>query len=298
MFAEAGLIWQRENCAEMGAALSYYALFSLFPIILVVLSVFGFWLGPSTYTYNQILKFTQEALPPQAAIVVESTLVNLNESSIGAGVVGFAILLFTASSVFGALSRACNRIWAVNPNGNSPQRFQGMAIAFIRQRILAFLMVLGTSILVVLSFLSTLAINITYEIFQRFSEGLPAGFIELEKLVSLEDLQLFSSFLVMGLVLFVLYKILPSTRVNWRDVWLGALLASIVLLILQQLVSSSIVQVGSNFASYGVVGGVMVLLLWIYITCQVFFFGSALTFSYAYIFGSRRNQQRPIRNGS
>lgn len=289
---QAGLIWQRENCAEMGAALAYYALFSLFPIILVTLSVFGFWLGPNTYTYDRILQFTQEALPPAAASVVQSTLVNLNESSVGAGILGFLILLFTASNVFGALSRACNQIWNVRPDPEAPRKVPGVAIAFVRQRVLTFLMVLGTALLVLLSFLSTLAINITYSIIQRFSESLPYEFIQLDELVSLENLQLVASFVVLGLVLLVLYKILPTTHVNWRDVWLGALIASAALLVLQQLVSSSIVQIGSNFASYGVIGGVMVLLLWIYITCQIFFFGSAITYSYAQQFGSRRHRRR------
>lgn len=289
MFVQSVLIWQRENCPEMGAALAYYALFSLFPIILVILSIFGFWLGPNTYTYNQIMKFAEEALPPAAASVVQSTLTSLNTSSVGAGVTGFLILLFTASGVFAALSRACNRIWGVHPSPHTPRKVAGMAIAFIREKLFAFLLVLGTALLILLSFLSTLAINITYRIIQNFSESIEI--IQIDKLVSIENLQVGSSFLVLGLVLVVLYKVLPATSVAWRDVWLGALIASSVLLILQQMVSSSIVQVGSRFTSYGVIGGVMVLLFWIYITCQVFFFGAALTYSYAHIFGSQRSRR-------
>ncbi|HEY9661520.1 MAG TPA: YhjD/YihY/BrkB family envelope integrity protein, partial [Allocoleopsis sp.] len=83
--------WQRDECLEMGAALSYYALFSIFPIFLVILSIFGFLLGPNAAIRLQILEFAQKALPPDAFQIVETTLMHLNQSSVGAGIVGFLL---------------------------------------------------------------------------------------------------------------------------------------------------------------------------------------------------------------
>jgi membrane protein len=288
LLVKAGLVWQRENCAEMGAALSYYALFSLFPILLVILSIFGFWLGSNTYTYRQIVQFTERALPPAASDIVQNTLINLNESSFGAGIVGFSILVFAASGVFAALTRACNRIWGIRPHPDGSQTLLGSTITFVRQKIFSLVLVLGTALLVLLSFLSNLVIGIAMRVVNEFSETMEL--IPLDQIISFDGLQTMASFVILGMVLLVLYKILPTTYVAWRDVWLGALLAATVLLILQQLVSQSIIEVGSRFASYGVVGGVMVLLFWIYITCQIFFFGSAITYCYAEMYGSRRDR--------
>ena len=86
----------------------------------------------------------------------------------------------------------------------------------------------------------------------------------------------------------VLFKILPFTQVAWGDIWLGALMTVVLLIILQQLISNSVISLGSRFQSYGVVGGVMVLMLWIYLTSQIFFFGTEFTYIYAQLFGSRK----------
>jgi membrane protein len=90
----------------------------------------------------------------------------------------------------------------------------------------------------------------------------------------------------------LLYKILPSTRIAWQDIWPGALFTAILWLILQQLISNSVISLGSRFRSYGVIGGFMVLMLWIYLTSQIFFLGGELTYTYAHLFGSRRNYRR------
>jgi membrane protein len=105
------LKWQKDQCLEMGAALSYYALFSLFSIFLVIASILGFLLGPNTHIFSKILAFTQDSLPPEAVGLVRGTLLKLNNQSITAGVIGFLLMFLTASNIFGALDRSVDKIW-------------------------------------------------------------------------------------------------------------------------------------------------------------------------------------------
>ena len=282
------LKWQQDECLEMGAALAYYALFSLFPIFLVILSIFGFLVGPTTDAYNEILWAAEGSLPPSAFRIIESTLLHLNQTSVSAGIVGFFILFFTASSIFGALGRSVDKIWKVPRGRHVNHNLISIALTFIKNRIFAFTLVLGAAALTLISLLSHIAIKVLLRIVENFSQAIK--WIQINDLVLLKGLQVGTTFLILTLVVMVLFKILPSTRVTWGDVWLGALITVTLLTSLQHLVSHSVIQIGVQYQSYGVIGSVMVLLLWIYLTCQIFFLGSELTYVYAHLFGSRRNQ--------
>lgn len=285
------LKWQRDDCLEMGAALAYYALFSLFPIILVVLSMVGVVMGPNTMAYNQILIFAQEALPPDAFAVVQDTLLQLHTGSTSASIIGFGILLFTASGFFGALSRAFDKIWHVKPQHENGGSVIAIALGFLWKRIFAFLMVIGSAGLLFVSLLSNIAIDTLMKLLNQFSERIQ--FITLDQVNLLPWFQLGLSFLALALVVMVLFNVLPSTRIAWGDVWLGGLLTALLWVLLQQLISNSVISLGSRFRSYGVIGGVMVLMLWIYLTSQIFFLGGEFTYIYAHMFGSRRCSKLP-----
>jgi membrane protein len=281
--------WQQDDCLEMGAALAYYALFSMFPMILVTLSIVGFLIGPSTDAYNAVLHFARETLPPDAFSVVQTTLIQFHTGSTGASIVGFSILLFTSSGFFGALSRSFDKIWHTKPRHH---RFDGVgevAFIFLWRRFLAFLLVIGTTGLIFLSLLS----NIVLDMINRILAGVNqwVSVLAIYQVQLLSWLRLGVSFVTLTVVVMVLYRSLPSTRVAWRDVWLGALFTSVLWLILQQLISNSVISLGSHFRSYGVVSGVMVLMLWIYLTSQIFFLGGELTYVYAHMFGSRKGQK-------
>ncbi len=284
------LKWQQDDCLEMGAALAYYALFSMFPMILVSLSIVGFLIGPSTDAYNAVLNFAQETLPPDAFPIVQTTLIQFHTGSTSASIVGFGILLFTASGFFGALSRSFDKIWHTKPQHH---RFDGMgevAFIFLWRRFLAFLLVIGATGLIFLSLLSNIAIDTVTKILEGVHQWVTV--VGLDQVQLLAWLRLGVSFVTLTLVVMVLYKTLPSTRVAWRDVWLGAFLTAVLWLILQQLISNSVISLGSQFRSYGVISGVMVLMLWIYLTSQIFFLGGEFTYVYAHMFGSRRGQRR------
>ncbi|WP_013320480.1 YihY/virulence factor BrkB family protein [Gloeothece verrucosa] len=282
------LKWQQDQCLEMGAALSYYSLFSLFPTLLVILSIFSFFLGPNTEAYNQILHLAKEGLPSEAFQIIEETLIHMNQSSVGAGIVGFSILFFSASQAFDVLSRSINKIWQVPQKYHSKRKIITALLNFIQARIFAFTLVLGTAGIILLS----LIFNILTKLLLFLLENVAAtvNFIKIDKAFLVAKIQLGTTFFLLLLVVMILFKILPSTKIKWRDIWLGSLLTATSLFFLQQLASNSVIRIGTRFQYYGVIGGVMVLLLWIYLTCEIFFLGSEFTFIYAQLFGSRRSE--------
>ncbi len=281
--------WQRDKCLEMGAALAYYGFFSLFPLLLVILSIFGFLLGLNTHVYDQLLNLAQSSLPPEAYQIVVRTLLNLNQNSLEAGLLGFLLLVFTASNVFVVLKGFVNKIWQVRTGPHLNHNWIASTLNFLQSRILAFGLVLGTALLIMLSLLSRIALDIIFNIIDSFNQSI--NWLDLDTLLLLKGLHKGTIFLLLSLAVMILLKILPSTKVAWSDVWLGGLITGSLLRLLQYLVRNSILKIGSQFLSYGVVGSVMILLLWIYLICHLFLLGCEFTYVYAHLFGSRSQRK-------
>lgn len=283
-----GMEWQRDQCLEMGAALSYYALFSIFPIFLVILSIVGFVLGRSDDLIPDILVYAESALPPSAYEVFEDVLFHLNSSSVGAGITGFLLLFFSASNVFGALDRSVDRIWKVFHKRRQRKTLRANILGFLKDRLIAFGLVLSSAAIMTLSLLADLVFDVLRRLLQEFDSLIT--FIDLDEVTLISKAQIGITFVVMGLIVMILSKILPSTRVTWGDIWPGAFLTAALFLGLQYLVSNSIIHVGAQYRSYGLIGGVMVMLVWLYFTCQIFFLGTEFSYIYTHLYGSRRGQ--------
>ncbi len=273
----------------MGAALAYYALFSLFPVVLILLSIFGFWVGSQSSIYAQILSFSRQNLPPNAHEIILDVLSRLNSSSTGAGIVGFALLMFSASGFFSALDRDFDKIWKVKKRQTAKINVSYFAWTYISRKFFSFLLVLSISGLILISQTLNIGINILDQIIQAFSDKL--GLTQLENVQFLQGLQLGVSFLLLLGTVMILFKVLPSTRVQWCDVWFGALITSLLFTILQHLVSNSIVVLGMQFQSYGVVGSIMVLMIWLYLSSQIILIGGEVTYVFSRIFGSHLNHR-------
>jgi membrane protein len=290
--------WHQDQCLERGAALSYYALFSFFPICLVILGVIGFFLGPNTNVYGRLLQLASQTLPPESYGLVESTLRNLNQSSWGAGLVGFVLLTFTASKIFEALDRHVDEIWYIK---NGHQSAQATVSQFIQSKILAFLMVLGAVTLFLLSLLLSLMVNIALGLLKHFQTAIAAWLPGLSHWWAMDTLHLIGSiqtalsYLMLTGVVLGLFKVLPSTRLLWRDLWPGTVFTTLGLMGLQNLVGKGIIGLGTHFQAYGVIGNVMVLMVWIFLIFQIFFLGCELTYVYTHLYGSRR-LEKPVKN--
>jgi membrane protein len=283
------LKWQKDQCLEMGAALSYYALFSLFPIFLVIASILGFLLGPDTHIFSKILAFTQDSLPPEALGLVKGTLLQLNNQSITAGVIGFSLMFLTASNVFGALDRSVDKIWKADEHQAKSPTLVSTALSLISKKLMAFTLMISSSALLLLSLSSNIAIGITVKLIDKMDQSLEI--IEFNHWLVVRILQFSSSFFLLALAVLFLMRFLPSTVTPWKDLWPSALLTTVLLLGLQQLVSHNVIHIGAQYQSYGVIGSVMILMLWIYFNCQIFLFGCELAYVYAHHFGSRRHHE-------
>lgn len=281
------LKWDRDNCSGMAAALAYYALFSLFPLLLVILSMVGALIGPETEAFEYIQALIVRDLPPAVQEVVVGTIVALNENSVGAGIVGFSLLFIAAGKLFGILRQSVNKIWESPARISEAGTFPRMVLSFILNKLVAYLLVLATALLLVVSFVANVFIRAVIEMVNRFQDNV--AFIQhVDELLLIRGLRAGSSVVILSITLIILFKLLPTVRPRWRDVWLGGILTAVMLVGLQQFATGGIVSVFSKFLSYGAIGSVMILLLWIFLACQIVFVGCAFSYVYAQLYGSRR----------
>lgn len=288
LLIQTGMKWGQDDCPGMAASLSYFALFSLFPTLLVIASVIGALLGPSTEAYQTIKTAVERLLPPEVHDLVGTTILSLNENSVGAGLIGFGFLFWAASAVFSILLNSVNKIWRSPDQVVESTSLFSPIIFFMTNKLFSFLMVLGTALLLLVSLLSNIVIKIILALITNFQETF--AFLKIDELQLAKGLELSSSFLILGIAICILFKSLPAVYVAWKDVWLGALLTTGLFVGLQQLVSNSVISVGARFLSYGAIGSVMILLLWIFLTCQIFLLGCVFSYVYAQLFGSRRGR--------
>ena len=272
----------------MSAALSYYALFSLFPLLLVILSIIGALLGPNTDAFKVVLTTIERFLPPEVHGLIKDTLVSLNQNSVGAGIVGFVLLLFVASTIFVILKRFVNQIWKSPSRMTQAGSVPEMVMFFITNKLSGFFLVFGTALLLLTSLISNIVIKIILSLVNNFQDLI--AFVEVDELALSRWLQVSSSLLLLAMAICILFKILPNVTLRWNDVWLAAIITAAALVGLQQLVSNSVISVGGQFLSYGVIGSVMILMLWIFLACQIFFLGCEFSYVYAHLFGSRRQR--------
>jgi membrane protein len=266
--------WQKDDCMSLGASLAYYALFSFFPLILVILSVVGALVDPSEFAVQQRLLGLIGS--EQVRGLVTQTLENLNSSSAGAGIIGFVTLLLAAIWIIGALDKAFDQIWEAHVEKPADGGVLKMIVGVLQDKLLAFGLVLGCALLMLLSIVSTVVVTAL----SSFTSALPG------QGVLWQIIQFVVSLALLSLAFATLYKFMPSLRVPWSDVWVAALVGALLFTALQKVVGIYLSQ--ANYASYGAVGGVMALMVWIYLSSLVILLGGELAYAYAHTFGSKR----------
>ncbi len=263
--------WQKEDCLSLGASLAYYALFSLFPLILVILSIVGAILDPQEFSVQQRILSLIES--EQVRGLITQTLQNLNNSSVGAGLIGFITLLMGASGIFGALDKSFAAIWESGTEDESGGIVQAILKA-VKQKLLAFSLVLGSAFLMLLSIISTVLVTAL----SKLTTTLPG------QALFWQVVQFSLSLALLSLAFATIFKFVPRLKVLWRDVWLAGVISALLFTALQKVVGIYLGQ--ANYASYGVVGSVMALMFWIYLSSLVVLLGGVLSFAYARQFGS------------
>jgi len=271
--------WQADFAPSMGAGIAYYTVFSLAPLLVIVISVAGLFLGAdaaSGYVYAQLAGLLG---PPGAEAVrgmVESA--GRTEQGIIGPVVGIALLLVGATTVFAELQSDIDRIW----KAPAARRKTGVW-ALVRRRVLSLGLVVSIGFLMLVSLVLSAALAAVGKWWGS----------RLENFAWLLHALDFAASIAMVSVLFALmYKILPRVKIGWRDVWVGAIATALLFTTGKFLVGLYIGK--SDVASgFGTAGSLVVLLVWVYYSAQIFLLGAEFTWVYAHRFGSRRDVDKP-----
>ena len=256
--------WTQDYAPSMGAALSYYALFSIAPLLLIVIGVAGFFFGEQA-ARGEIFGQLSALIGADGARAIEALVASARkpQSGVIAMIVGTALLVTGASTVFGELQNALDRIWRAPARKESKGWWK-----LLRTRVLSFGMILGIAFLLMVSLVLSAVVS------------------ALGKWWGLHLFDLGLSFALTTALFAMIYKVVPRVRIAWRDVWVGAavtagLFAAGKWLIGLYLGKSS---VGSAF---GAAGSLVVLMLWVYYSAQIFLLGAEFTRLYAEEHGSR-----------
>jgi len=264
--------WREDNAARLGAALAYYAVFSMAPLLVVVMSISGLVFGHDA-AQGRVVEQLQGLVGRDVARSIESMIVNARSPglSVPAAIAGTLVMLLGASGVFAELQDALNLIW------NAPRRPSSSILQTIRERFLSFTMVLGTGFLLLVSLVISAAVEALNDKLSSLV-GLPASVLQI--------IQSIVSFAVITIMFAMIFKILPRVRIAWSDVWIGAAVTSLLFTLGKYLIGLYLGR-SSTASSYGAAGSIVIVLLWVYYSAQILFFGAEFTQAYANNYGSR-----------
>jgi len=265
--------WLGQRAASKGAALAYYTLFSMAPILVLVIAIAGAIFGVEA-AQGEIFEQLTDLLGPSAAQAIKMLLAGARNPQTGliATVIATLLLFVGATSVFAELKQSLDEIWHVHSKTNTG------VFAALRTRLLSFGLVLVLAFLLLVS----LVVSAGLAILERYWGGLWGEALIVNALANL------FSFCVIASLFAVIYKMLPQISLSWRDVWIGAL-GTAALFTLGKYLIGAYLGNSSVASSYGAAGSIIALLLWVYYSAQIFFLGAEFTRQYALWFGSLRD---------
>ena len=272
--------WIDDYAPSMGAALAYYTMFSIAPLLLIVIAVTGWFFGAEA-ARGEILAQLEGLMGRDGAMMIEGLIKSANDpaKSAFATATGVVLLLIGATTVFGELQDALDRIWRAPVKVKS-----GGIFKLLQTRLLAFGMIFGISFLLMVS----LIVSAGLSALGKWWAPLFAGWEVVAHLVNF-----FASFALVTVMFALIYKFMPRVWVAWRDVWFGAAFTSLLFTIGKLLIGLYIGK--SGVASvFGAAGSLVVLLLWVYYSAQIFLLGAEYTWVYAHELGSKKNGAEPL----
>jgi membrane protein len=263
--------WQADFAASMGAALSFYTLFSLAPVIVIAIAVAGLVFAQNAVE-GQVFAQLQNLLGEKGAAAAQRLVESAStpRASWIATIIGLVTMLIGATTVFAELQSDLDRIWKVTTRTHSG------AWQFLRARVLSFGLVLGIGFLMLVSLVITAALTALGQWWASWFGGWA---------LLLQFANFLLSFVLTTGLFAMIYKILPSCTVAWRDVWIGATVTAL-LFSLGKLAIGVYLGHSNVTAGYGAAGSIAVLLLWVYYAAQIFLLGAEFTHVYATSHGS------------
>lgn len=273
--------WLSDYAPSMGAALSYYTVFSLAPLLVIVVSVAGLLFGAEAVR-GEVFAQISGLMGPEAAKGIQDMLVAVSKPATGVigTVVGAIVLLIGATTVFGELQDAMDCIW------RAPARDGTSGVwSLVRARLLSFGMVMGIAFLLLVSLVVSAAISAQGHWWGRWFDGWEA---------LLQVLNAAVGFVLTTAVFALIYKVMPRVKVGWGDVWLGAAVTATLFTVGRFLIGLYIGKTGVA-SGFGAAGSIAIVFVWVYYSAQVFLLGAEFTWAYAQRLGSRRGIAAPDR---
>lgn len=272
LIASSFTIWGNANASRMAAALAYYTMLSLAPLLMIAIAIAGY-VFDSHLAQNEIIKQVKLVTTPEIADTVAGLIQNAAEPKTGivAGSISLCVLVFGASGVFTQLSETFNDIWGVSAESRGGWLFA------IEKRLLGVGMVLIAG----LGLLGALAIDSAVAYINQLVEG---AYPKAVTWLSLADRSL--SYLLMPFIFSVMFWFFPSTKIKWRDVWPAGILTALLIVASRYLISFYL-DFSTASEVYGAAGSLVVLLIWVYMTGLVIFYGASFSHAWAKTFGSR-----------
>ncbi len=272
LFKETFQQWSYHKAPKMGAALAYYAVLSLAPLVILVLSLMSLLVQRSDARTQIVAQFSS-LVGRQGGEMVDTILASTASSQAGlwSAIVGFVVLLIGASGAFGELQDSLNQIWDVKTGDRT-------WMAMIKDRVLSFTMVFVIGFLLLISLVLSAGIAAAAKFLR--------GYIPASGGVW-EGANLLASVLVITILFALIFRILPDTYIAWRDVWIGAALTSVLFTIGKFLIGLYLGK-AAVASSYGAAGSLIIILLWTYYSSQILFFGAEFTRVFAHRFGTRQ----------
>jgi membrane protein len=276
--------WWNDNTFELAAALAFYTIFSIAPVLLIAVGVASFFLAPETAT-NRIVGELQNLVGPQGAQAVRQVI----ESSRGFGKgiwavsVGIIMLIIGATAVFGELQAALNHIWDVKAK---PDR--SVIVPLVLDRLRSFSIAICVGFLLLVSLVISALISGLQDYLNNWLPGIP-WFWQTANVVA--------SFFVVAVLFAMIYKFLPDVVISWKDVWIGAAVTALLFTGGKYLIGIYLGHTATASA-FGAAGSLVVLLFWVYYSTLISFLGAEFTQVYAGRYGSRiRPQRHAVRVG-
>ena len=271
---EAAISWNKDNAPMLGAALAYYTVFSVAPLLLITISMASLVLGEEG-AITGLSDEIRQTLGPVTADAFNGMMTNAYENggNTGMTLIGIVILLIGASGAFVQLQDSLNIIW----KAEQVPRTGNFVLHFVRNRLLSFAAVMGTGFLLLVS----LVVSTVLAAFNNFV----SSYAVLGHPILWQILSLAVSFGFITLLFALIFKLLPDVSVRWRDVWMGAILTAFLFAVGQHLIGLYIGQT-SLASTFGAAGSLVVLLVWVYYSAQIVLYGAEVTHCFAHSCGS------------
>lgn len=279
--------WSEDNASGMAAALAYFTLFAIAPLLIIVIDFCATLLGGSAHNdlvKDQILRQLQPSIGDSGTKVISDIVnatIDQRKSGFFAAIAGWIVFIVAATGLFGAVQTTLDTVWHVNRNGAG-------IIAVLKARLKSIAIIAALSVVFILSFVANTGLSVVSGLLAVRIPGWHYAVIGGEALISL---------FVVSAAFAAVFKFLPQTHIAWRDVLTGAVITAVLFITGQYAIGLYLgrVSVGST---YGAAGSLVALLVWLYYSGQIFLFGAEFTKVYATLYGSKSGERRPSVTGT